>query len=194
VQTRGAKLGPPPAPIDIRVYRKEFIETKKGCEFPNLQTGDSGCTNMAWHVYITDWSVVFICTGHRDYIKSLSKREMLVIDMRIAEILWAQFCRRSWVVMNASSNGELARRVVEANDEAKRAASAPAKRRAAQERTLRKKIAEQEVRVGAPDSELLEARTGKVIPQQVIEEHEEPVKSVSSADLPLFLPTFGGKR
>lgn len=194
MQTRGAKLGPPPAPIDIRVYRKEFIETKKGCEFPNLNTGNSSCKNMAWHVYITDWSVVFICTGHRDYIKSMSKGEMLRTDMRIAEILWSQFCRRSWVVMNEASNGELARRVVAANDEAKRDAGAPARRRAAQERKLRNQIAEQEVRIGAPDSELLEARTGKVIPQQVIEEHEEPVKSVSSADLPLFLPKFGGKR
>lgn len=193
MQSKGGKLGPVPGKIDMQYYREQFTLLEKECEYPDMQTGENTCDALAWHVYITDWSVIYICTNHKDHLRSMNAGMMLAIDVRIAEILWAKFTRRSWRVMNDKSNGELFRRLIAQQEADEKAVARPEQRRAAEQARLKKKIAEQETKIGTPDDELLEARTGKVIPRKKAnEEHEEYAKPVPTADLPLLLPKFFG--
>lgn len=177
----------------MRQYREEFVRLDKRCEFPHLGTGEQDCAENAWHVYITDWSFIFICTNHRDYIKSLPQSKVIRVDMRIAEILWALMCRRSYVFMNEASNYELDDLVNEYQENLRKAAERPAAQRRAAERKIREEIAAQSVKIGAPDDSLLEERSGKTIIRNN-ETKKDETKPVSTAGIPLFLPDIRGLR
>lgn len=150
-----ADFSDPAIQEDIRTW---LLEYKTPCEY----MGE--CDMQAMFGYLTAWTALWVCTKHHQFLMSRAASERVVLDRRLSEERYERFLRRSYVHTNNLSNFELETRLLaekEADAKAKRSAT---QRRATASAQIRRGIAEQTVKIGAPDEELIAARQAQPAP------------------------------